>query len=530
MRRGTCWGSSDSTVRAPVDDDPRQAGGYLAVTDYRNRRVTVMGLGAFGGGEGVVRFLASRGARVTVTDLKTDSELGETLARIANCRIEALHLGGHREDDFREADLVVVNPAVPRANPFLTVAREAGVPLTSEMNLFIEHNPGPVLAVTGSIGKSTTTALAERMLAAGGLRTWLGGNIGRSLLPVVDQIAPDDWVVLELSSFQLADLDRLQFRPEVAVVTNLRPNHLDWHASLDEYREAKQTILRWQRADDVAVLNRDDPDVSTWNVRGRRVWFGSDAGVAGVGPKGNPGTPPTSTDVLSTIDGAFVGVNSGRLRFRLALGHIAFEIDLREVFNLPGEHHALNAAAAAAAAVAVGVSEVAVRKALAEFEGLPHRLQFVGEFQGRRFYDDSKATTPEAAIAALEAFDEPVVLLAGGYDKQVDLTEFGRRIAERTKAVALMGQTAEILAESIKHCTTRFAATRQGRAWASSQAKRCASFDAAVAWAIDQSEPGDVVLLSPGCASFGWFQNYVERGRAFAGAVARWGRNHGSDE
>jgi UDP-N-acetylmuramoylalanine--D-glutamate ligase len=484
---------------------------------YRNRRVTVMGLGAFGGGEGVVRFLSDRGARVTVTDLKSEAELAATLSRLADCRIEALHLDGHQEDDFREADLIVVNPAVPRTCPWLAVAREVGVPLTSEMNLFIEHNRARVLAVTGSIGKSTTTALAHAMLEAAGLRAWLGGNIGRSLLPLVDDIREDDWVVLELSSFQLTDLDRLRFHPNVAVVTNLRPNHLDWHASLDEYRTAKQTILRWQQSDDVAILNADDPDVAIWPVNARTIWFGTDQTVAGAGLSAAREAPESSTES--------VAVHGGTLRAATRDSNIT--IDLRSTFPLPGDHHALNAAAAAAAAVAIGVDEPAIRSALASFTGLPHRLQFIGEHRGRRFYDDSKATTPEAALAALVAFNEPVILLAGGYDKHVDLAPFAARIAERTKAVALMGQTATTLEHLIRDHAARLAATGQGIA---PPARNIApNFADAVDWAIQQSAPGDVILLSPGCASYGWFSNYVARGQAFADLIRAWERNHGSN-
>jgi UDP-N-acetylmuramoylalanine--D-glutamate ligase len=485
--------------------------------DFRGRRVTVMGLGAFGGGEGVVRFLSDRGARITLTDLKTEADLAPTLARLDGCRLEALHLGGHREDDFCNTDLVVVNPAVPRANPYLELARSAGVELTSEINLFVELNRGGVAAVTGSIGKSTTTALLERMVAAAGMTAWLGGNIGRSLLPEVDSIRPDHLVFLELSSFQLADLDRIQFRPDVAVVTNLRPNHLDWHPDLADYRRAKQTLLRWQRPDDIAVLNADDPDVSRWPTQGLVRWFGHRTRPA----------PSSPVDVFEDDEdeGDFVQPTivdtppfAGCFVDDMTLVSPQFEIDLRADFPLPGSHHALNAAAACTAALAIGAGESAIRTALRSFTGLPHRLQFVGAFYGRRFFDDSKATTPEAAIAALNAFEEPVVLLAGGYDKHVDLTPFAEAISQRARAVALMGQTADTLATLLRDAISTSSSSRLKE----NGIRIAASFNDACRYIFEQSLPGDAVLLSPGCASYGWFNNYVERGQAFTDAATRW--------
>ncbi|QDT54020.1 UDP-N-acetylmuramoylalanine--D-glutamate ligase MurD [Caulifigura coniformis] len=483
--------------------------------DLRGRRVTVMGLGAFGGGEGVVRFLCERGARVTVTDLKSEVDLAATLARLDGCPIESLHLGGHREEDFRDADLVVVNPAVPRPNRFLEMASAAGVELTSEMNLFIEHNRAAVAAVTGSIGKSTTTALLERMLAAAGMTTRLGGNIGRSLLSEVEEIRPQDLVVLELSSFQLADLDRIRFRPDVAVVTNLRPNHLDWHRDLDDYRCAKQTVLRWQRVDDLAVLNADDADVSRWSTRGAVHWFGTHQ-VAAELPAED--FAEDDFDVESPLPSDSEPAREGCFVHDMTLVTSRFSIDLRDGFALPGRHHARNAAAACAAAMAMGAGDTAIRAALRDFQGLPHRLQPLGTFHGRRFFDDSKATTPEAAMAALEAFEEPVVLLAGGYDKHVDLGPFSEAIAHKVKSVVLMGQTASELERRIRECLE----TGKGGRLRRDRINVAADFDSACATAFAESSPGDAVVLSPGCASYGWFNNYVERGEAFAQAVSRW--------
>lgn len=454
------------------------------LTDYRGRRVTVMGLGSFGGGVGAVRFLAERGARVLVTDTRSEAQLSEALTELADCRGVDFRLGKHCEQDFRHAELIVVNPAVKRDNPLLQIARQAGVPLTSEMNLFWRHNPAPVVAVTGSNGKSTTTALTHAILQQTGRRCRLGGNIGRSLLPVVDQIEPSDWVVLELSSFQLEDLDQLHVSPHLAIVTNFSPNHLDWHGTLDNYRHAKQTILRWQSASDIAVLNSDDADVCSWLTNGRRLLCGeSDAGSEGVFRRGG--------ELLVRRDGRETS------------------LPFADWLTLPGEHNLQNAAMATCAALAMGASPDTVRRGLESYVPLPHRLQFVAEVQGRRFYNDSLATTPESTLVALDAFNAPIILLAGGYDKKVNLSAMAQGVAEKAKAVVLMGQTGEPLRRLI-------AAARNRRAKIAAPVK---DFHQAFAVAWAASAPGDVILLSPGCASYDWFRNFADRGEQFTRLV-----------
>ena len=448
---------------------------------YRGRRVLVMGLGSFGGGLGVVKFLASRGACVTVTDARPAEKLAESLAELQSVPSVEFKLDGHDVEDFRCADLVVVNPAIQRDHPCLDIARLAGVPLTSEMNLFWQWNRAPIVAVTGSNGKSTTTALTHSILSRTGRRCWLGGNIGVSLLPHVEEIGEHDVVVLELSSFQLADLDRLQVSPAVSVITNFSPNHLNWHGTLDHYRWSKQTMLRWQNASNVAVLNGDDADVAAWPVNGERLTFGlHDAGG----------------------DGVFAEAGDARVR----LGGRNELLPLSRWLKLPGRHNLANALAATCAAMRFGADADSVRRGLGNYTPLPHRLQFVGEVDGRTFYNDSLATTPESAEVALEAFQSPIVLLAGGYDKKIDLSHMASAIARRAKAVALMGQTAARLRELI----------------ASDPATGCyvsdelSSFRDACEWAVAHSKPGDVILLSPGCASYDWFRNFADRGAQFA--------------
>lgn len=456
-------------------------------SEFAERRVTVMGLGSFGGGLGAVRFLAERGARVLVTDLRSADGLRESLYELADVPGIEYRLGEHQPQDFTQTELLVVNPAVPPRNEYLRLARDAGVPLTTEMSLFWKRNRSRVIAVTGSNGKSTTTALTHCLLESSGRKCWLGGNIGKSLLPLVDQIAESDWVVLELSSFQLEWLNLIHARPEIAIVTNFSANHLDWHETLDAYRYAKQAIVRWQQPTDCAVLNSDDADVVAWPTAAQRTYFGTQA----------------EQSSRSRLTGSIVSLHTNTANW---------EIDLATCFKLPGTHNRMNAAAAIAAASAAGVAREDIIAGLRRFEPLPHRLQLVAEGQGRAFYNDSIATTPESAICGLNSFDRPIVLVAGGYDKHVDLGEFATAIARQTKAVALLGQTASVLAEGI-------AATDVPQRPAVFVAP---SFNEAFAWSAEQSAAGDVVLLSPGCASYDWFRNFIDRGEQFAALAQRW--------
>ena len=484
--------------------------------EFRDRTVTVMGLGGFGGGVGAVRFLAEAGAKVIVTDLRSEEDLSSSLAQFDRGWPITLRLGHHEDADFRNSDLVVVSPAVPKNSPFLAVAREAGIPLTSEMNLFWERNRGQVLAITGSNGKSTTTALIHAILDAahtrcspgpcglddselsqnrpshkgsGYNRIWLGGNIGISLLPEVRRIQPEDWVILELSSFQLEDLGPLQPKPDIAVVTNFSPNHLDRHGTVEAYRAAKQNLLCWQTAEQFAVVNSLS-EVATWPTAATQLRFGPTvAGRFGVFGEGLEVTACMPSEPNREL-----------------------QIPLRRWLQLPGTHNWQNAQAAIAAALAAGATLEAIEQGVSNFRGLPHRLEFVAEVHGRRCFNDSKSTTPEATVLALQSFDEPIVLLAGGYDKQIDLSAIAAAAVARCRAVALLGQTGPQLGTLIE----------QAARAANVSGPICRGFESiapAVAWSLQESAPGDIVLLSPGCASYDWFQNYIERGEQFAALI-----------
>jgi UDP-N-acetylmuramoylalanine--D-glutamate ligase len=394
-----------------------------------------------------------------VTDLAPADQLAESLAKLSDLAVD-LRLGGHDERDLDGCDLLVVNPAVPEGTPFLVAAARRGVPVTTEINLFCQRCPARLIGITGSVGKSTTAAMTAEVLARK-FTTHLGGNIGRSLLEelAAGSIQPGHVVVLELSSFQLERMAAIRLSPPLAVVTNLRPNHLDRHGTLDAYAEAKKNIFRFQKPADLLIVSADDPAVAAWAAE-------APGRVATFGLAGEP--------------------------FDLVL---------------PGEHNQLDAQAAWAVGQALGVGRSDAAAALKDFRGLAHRLALVGERGGVRFFDDSKATTPDSAIVALKSFETGrVVAIAGGYDKHVPLEELCRQLAQRCKAVVATGQVGEQLVQGVR---ANLPPARQDSVMFEKE------FDAAVAAALRQAGPGDVVLLSPACASYGQFANYIERGKRF---------------
>lgn len=430
------------------------------------KKIVVMGLGRFGGGVGVTRFLVEQGAEVLVTDSAAPEVLADSMKQLTGLRFST-RFGEHRESDFTEADLIVVNPAVDRMRqPCLQAARQAGVELTSEIELLIERLPARdrVIGITGSAGKSTTTAMIGHILAAhcGQDHVHVGGNLGGSLLPELDRIASDHWVVLELSSFMLESMT--DFSPHLALVTNLTANHLDRHGTIESYAAAKQNILRSQRPDDLAIL---PGDLEGWG-----------------------------------------GLSAGR---KLIIEHADPEI----VLAIPGAHNRLNATFALAATTAVDVDRSTAVDALASYAGLPHRLQLIFEHNGVRFFNDSKSTTPEAAIRAIDCFERQTThVILGGYDKQSDLVELAHHAAEHARAVYTIGETGERIAELI-----RGFADSQGY-WV--ELHRCQRLDDAVRQLAGVIARGEVALLSPGCASWDQYENFEARGRHFAELVLRY--------
>ncbi len=437
----------------------------------RGQKVTILGLGRHGGGVAAARYCAQAGAIVTVTDLTAEKLLAESLAQLHDVPIAKFTLGQHCDDGFRAADLVVVNPAVRPGNSFVEIARQAGTKISSEIELFLDACPARVIGVTGTVGKSTTAAMLAAILRTAGRRTWLGGNIGHSLLGDLPQMQPEDIVVLELSSFQLHWLSNEARWPHGAIVTNCSPNHLDWHGSWEHYVTSKQRLLQstlspggrgqGDGAGNVpfVVLNTRDREVGDWRtLTGQRC----------VSPWDFTKLPP---------------------------------------LKLPGQHNRTNASCAAAAASECGVHEAIIDRSLADFAGLSHRLQLVAEIAGRRFYNDSKSTSHTATIAALKAMDRPIWLLLGGADAQADFTQLADNVGRLAQGAVVFGAVADKLQIAIRNCDPDF------------RCLRAATLQAALAACIEESKPGDTILLSPACPSTDQFRDFTHRGEEFTRLV-----------
>jgi len=505
-----------------------------ASAELAGRRVLVMGLGRFGGGIGVTRWLVSQGADVTVTDQADAASLADSMKQLEGLPVK-YRLGCHDVADLAGVDLLVVSPAVDKGrSEFVKAALARGIPWTSENNLFFERCEGQIIGVTGSIGKSTTTAMIGEVLRAGfaepgGVRparpaagtpashpadpprVWVGGNIGKSLLEDLPGIRRRDVVVLELSSFQLEDLAQIRMGPHHAVLTNLRPNHLDRHGTMAAYADAKMNIVRFLRPHGSIIFNADDAELKRLlcEVRPEEI----DSGYK----------RPVSYEDRS----AWVHVEGEQIMVYRELGELppgcapadrvgAFEPLMRIAeMGTPGRHNVYNAMLAVNVGLLFGASSAAMAGALRAFRGLPHRLEYVAEIDGVRYYNDSKSTTPDSAITAIEAFDVPVVLIAGAgwHDKGSSFEALGRVVADRARAVVCLGKTRERIRDDV------LKAVRQGTG---PVVRLAETFDEAVAAARELARPGDVVLLSPACASWGMFANYEERGERFKQIVRSW--------
>ncbi|MHC4233821.1 MAG: UDP-N-acetylmuramoyl-L-alanine--D-glutamate ligase [Planctomycetota bacterium] len=441
----------------------------MTTAEVRNRSVLVMGLGRFGGGIGACRWLCAQGAEVTATDLADADALADSVAQLSDCDI-TFHLGGHDERDLETADLVVVSPAVDRRrSEFFSQIRQRRIPCTTEINLFLERCRGRVIAVTGTAGKSTTCALLHAVLeppAVGERGVWFGGNVGRSLLADLPRIRPDDFVIVELSSFQLETMTKIEMSPHVAAITNVWPNHLDRHGDFESYLDAKLSLFRLQQAGCAAVVGPGDAAL-------REV-------VAEIASR-------TGTELVVPPEPAE-----------------PYEL------RIPGRHNRVNAACAGTVAALLGVEESAARARMAAFGGLPHRLEHVGRLAGIDYYNDSKTTTARGVATALEAFDRPAIVIAGGQDRGDDLGPLVDAVTRRARAVVCIGQCARRLAEAV---------TAARRSPNLPTVDTAADLAEAVPLARRQAAPGDVILLSPGAPSYDQFANYEQRGQEFSRLV-----------
>ncbi|WP_333691657.1 UDP-N-acetylmuramoyl-L-alanine--D-glutamate ligase [Chloroflexus sp.] len=455
------------------------------MTPLAGKRVVVMGLGVHGGGLGVARWLLRQGAEVTVTDLASAEVLAESIARLdafaaeLGARVQYT-LGEHRAEDIAIADMLVVNPAVRPDSPWLALARSHGVPIETEMTLFFRACPGPILGVTGTKGKTTTTLLLAAMIRQRYPDTVAAGNLRVSALEALDQIGPQTPVVLELSSFQLERLGEVGLSPAFALLTNLGIDHLNWHGSLAAYANAKRQIMAHQGPDGIAVLPPEQA----------RDWGNGRQGVICFS------LSDPNADATVATDGTF--------RYRDVI------LFRRSDLRLPGEHNAANALAAATLAYRFGIDPDAIATALRSITGVEHRLELVATIDGVAYINDTTATNPAATAAALATVPGPIVLLTGGADKDLDLPALAAAIARGAAAVVLLQGSA----------TPRLQSLLQVQAPALPVFGPFDDLKTAVQTARSLAQPGGAVLLSPGCASFGMFRNEFHRGEAFRRVVS----------
>lgn len=451
--------------------------------ELKEKRIALLGMGVEN--RSVGRYLAERGIGFSVCDARTEEELPGVAEWGHVAR--SWHLGPDYLDRLDEFDLLFRTPGISSLNPALARAREAGASLHSQTRLFLQRCPAAVVGITGTKGKGTTCSLLFEMLRDGPYgQVWLGGNLGTPPLDFLDDVSAPDLVILELSSFQLQDLDR---SPHVAVVLNITADHLDYHAGLDEYVEAKKSICRHQSVGDTLIVD-------------------ADCGTASRFAEDSPARSMEFSMSRPVDAGAFL--REGRLWARPFDAEATPLCDSSDL-KLRGRHNVANALAAAAAAVAVGAPAGRLAPRLRSFPGLEHRLEHVATRNGVAFCNDSLATTPEATLAAVASFDEPVLLIAGGSSKGADFTGLARAISDRgVKALILLeSEEGQRLADAVGAC-----------GYSGEIVPGCQGMAEAVAAAMQRAAPGDVVLLSPACASFGMFASYAERGEKFKEAVA----------
>ncbi len=457
------------------------------MVDLEGKRVLVIGLAR--SGQAVARFLAGVGAKVTGTDIKQEADLdGESLSELRALSVN-LVTGAYAEVQEEQYDLAVVSPGVPLTIPPVRTAERLGIPVWSELELAARLVREPVIAVTGTNGKTTTTALTGYIFQQAGRRALVAGNIGIPLIREVERageqgLGVDCWI-LEVSSFQLER--SLEFHPHIAVFLNLTPDHLDRHTTLEEYGRVKELVFANQGPEDLAVLNLDDPWVADHihGLTARECWFSTQRVPAGG---------------IGVADGSIV-YETGSARQVLC--------PVQEV-RIPGRHNLENALAAAAAALLSGIDRQTIAAALSTFPGVPHRLEPAGVLGGVKYVNDSKGTNPESVLKALDSFQEPIILIAGGKPKGSDFTRLAGRIRSRVKALILMGQAAPQIEQAVR-------AAGYTAIWNE------ASLEGCVRTAARLAAPGDLVLLSPACASWDMFRDYEERGDLFKKLVHNLG-------
>ncbi len=449
---------------------------------FEGKKVVIMGLGLHGGGSSCAKFFCGQGADVIVTDLKSEKQLQKSLEKLKGLDIK-YSLSGHKEEDFKKADLIVKNPDVPNDSPFLEIARKNNIPIKTDVGIFFDLADSAIIGVTGTKGKSTVSALIYNLLKARFPDAVLAGNIGVSPLEILPEIGSGSKVVLELSSFELEGLEK---SPHVAVITNIVPDHLNRYKSMSEYIDTKKIIFKYQKPEDVLILNYDDAVLRKISKDANsQVYFFS-----------NKLTPETAeVELVSYVKNSEIFMNEEN-RPVIKTGEL----------HIFGEHNVSNVLAAVTAAAIFKIPRKNIEKVLKSFFGAPHRQEFVLEKKGVEYFNDTAATMPFAAIVALKTFSTRfpkanIVLIAGGQDKNLEYEDFARVISDKIKNLVLLPGTAsekikKYLAKNVKICAV-------------------GSMEKAVNAACRLSHEGDKVLLSPGAASFNLFKNEYDRGDQF---------------
>jgi len=455
--------------------------------DLKNRRITIMGLGLNQGGLGVARFLAKAGAKILVTDLKTEEELGPSLKKLKGFDIKYI-LGRHREEDFINTDMVIQNPAVPHNSKYLEIAQNQRIPIETDLGLFFQFCPSKnIIAVAGTKGKSTVSQLIYHIFKEAQKDTILAGNIGISVLDILEKINPQTWVILEISTWQMEGIKDRKFKPHTAVLTNILPDHLDRYSNFEKYAQAEKLIFKYQHPNDNLVVNFDNKEThrAKRETNSKVYWFSAKEKI-------EPGCCLENDKLVFQLG-----------EYKMAFAKIS---DL----PLPGPHNLENILAASTVGFIHNIPGEIILKALKNFPGIPYRLEFIEEFKGIKFYNDTCATTPEATLAALESFSKhPIILILGGKDKKLNYGNFGIAIGKNKniKRIILLQHPAydaslKILSALKKHLD-------------SEKIIQISNLKVGVEIALQQAKANDLILLSPAAASFGMFKNEFDRGDQF---------------
>jgi UDP-N-acetylmuramoylalanine--D-glutamate ligase len=461
----------------------------MKIEDLKNKKITIMGLGLLGGGVGTVRFLFGAGAKLIVTDLKLKGELAPSLEKLKDLKNIEYVLGQHRPEDFVNTDMVVKSPPVSWNNKYIKLALEKNIPVEMDSSLFFKLCKNPIIGITGTRGKTTTATLIFEILKAAGKNALKVGVGQIPALSKLNEIKKDSIVVFELSSWRLSALERYKLSPQIAVITNVYRDHLNYYKTMEDYIADKKNVFLHQKHNDTCVINWDNELIRNLGetVKSNLVRF--------------------SANRISS--GKAVFVEKGAIYFNNEVDEKKL-MDIADI-KIRGIHNISNILAAIGACEAMGVDFSSMKKAITGFSGIPHRLEFVREIRGVKYFNDTAATSPEGAIAGIGSFSEPIILISGGADKNLEVSELGKIIAEKIKGVIFLKGTAteKIINEVKKNISI-------------DEKKEFTVVDSmvkAVELARNAAEVGDVVLLSPGVASFGLFQNEFDRGDKFKDAV-----------